>query len=91
VAEAAAAATPSVVVAGEDNAAAELVVAGVNGAISDDVSAAALGGAILRVLRGGRRLRESTLAWFDAERVDRGLGRSVDELLDRLAMLERSP
>ena len=91
VAEAAAAATPSVVVAGEDNAAAELVVAGVNGAISDDVSAAALGGAIVRVLRGGRRLRASTLAWFDAERVDRGLGRSVDELLDRLAMLERSP
>ncbi|WP_342000896.1 glycosyltransferase family 4 protein [Microbacterium sp. LWH7-1.2] len=82
--EAAAAATPSVVVAGDDNAAVELVEPGVNGAIATDVSAAALGEAIVRVVSAGAALRASTLAWFERERVERGLGRSVDELLRRL-------
>lgn len=84
VAEAAAAATPSVVVAGDDNAAAELVEPGVNGAIAVDASAAMLGDAIVRVVSAGEPLRASTLAWFERERVERGLGRSVDELLRRL-------
>jgi glycosyltransferase involved in cell wall biosynthesis len=84
VAEAAAAATPSVVVAGEDNAAAELVVPDVNGAIAADASAASLGDAIVHVVRAGRRMRESTLAWFERERVEHGLARSVDDLLGRL-------
>jgi glycosyltransferase involved in cell wall biosynthesis len=84
VAEAAAAATPSVVVAGEDNAAAELVVPDVNGAVAADASAASLGDAIVHVVRAGGRLRESTLAWFERERVEHGLARSVDDLLGRL-------
>ncbi|MDQ7878784.1 glycosyltransferase family 4 protein [Microbacterium sp. QXD-8] len=84
VAEAAAAATPSVVVAGDDNAAAELVEPGVNGAIAVDASAATLGDAIVRVVNAGKPLRASTLAWFERERVERGLARSVDELLRRL-------
>lgn len=84
VAEAAAAATPSVVVAGEDNAAAELVVPDVNGAIAADASAASLGDAIVHVVRAGGRMRESTLAWFERERVEHGLARSVDDLLGRL-------
>jgi glycosyltransferase involved in cell wall biosynthesis len=85
VAEAAAAATPSVVVAGEDNAAAELVVPDVNGAIAADASAAALGDAIVHVVRAGGRMRESTRAWFERERIEHGLARSVDDLLGRLA------
>ena len=89
VAEAAAAATPSVVVAGEDNAAAELVSSGVNGEIATDVSPTTLADAIVRVVRAGRALRESTLSWFERERVEHGLGRSVDELLERLGDRDR--
>ena len=85
VVEAAAAATPSVVVTGPDNAAADLVDPGINGEIADDASAEALGAAMVRALRAGRRMRESTLAWFERERVERGLARSVDELLTRLS------
>ena len=87
VAEAAAAATPSVVVAGEDNAAAELVRDGVNGAVAADVSPHVLADAITRVVRAGAPLRESTLEWFRAERADHGLDRAVDRILERYAAL----
>lgn len=90
VAEAAAAATPSVVVAGEDNAAAELVTTGVNGEVATDASPTTLGDAIVRVVRAGGPLRASTLAWFGRERVERGLSRSVDELLGLLEEVART-
>ena len=64
VVEAAARATPSVVVAGEDNAAAELVVEGVNGAIAPRADAEAIADAIVRVAEGGFALRERTAAWY---------------------------
>ncbi|WP_426519819.1 glycosyltransferase family 4 protein [Diaminobutyricibacter sp. McL0618] len=83
VAEAAAGGTPSVVVAGQDNAAAELVHDGVNGFIARSASAADLGSAILAALDGGEALRESTLDWFARARETQNLGRSVDELLAR--------
>lgn len=89
VAEAAAAATPSVVVAGEDNAAAELVEHAVNGRVAADASPAVLGAAIVEVIRAGAELRRSTLAWFQRERVQRGLGRSIDELLVRAGLSRR--
>jgi glycosyltransferase involved in cell wall biosynthesis len=89
VAEAAAAGTPSVVVAGDDNAAAELIVEGVNGTVAASVDAEVLGEAIARVVTAGAPLRRSTLDWFSRERVERGLGRSVDELLRRTG-LDRS-
>lgn len=82
VAEAAAAATPSVVVAGEDNAAAELVRDGVNGFVADDRSAERLGDAIADAVLAGRALRESTLAWFERAACEHGLAGSVDELLE---------
>jgi glycosyltransferase involved in cell wall biosynthesis len=69
VVEAAARGTPSVVVAGEDNAATELIVDGVNGAIAARGDAEDLSEAILRVHRGGLALRESTASWF-AENAD---------------------
>ncbi|MRG60570.1 glycosyltransferase [Agromyces sp. CFH 90414] len=87
VAEAAAAATPSVVVAGEDNAAAELVVDGVNGEVAADASPRVLGDAIARVVLAGEPMRRSTLAWFEQARSEHGLARSVDELLARAAAL----
>jgi glycosyltransferase involved in cell wall biosynthesis len=64
VVEAAARGTPSVVVAGPENAAMELVEDGVNGAVAADPSAQSLADAIVRVVESGRPLRESTAHWF---------------------------
>ena len=61
--EAAAVGVPSIVVAGEDNAATEWVVPGVNGFVAPSASADALASAILAVHAGGDRLRASTAAW----------------------------
>ena len=77
VVEAAARGTPSVVVAGEDNAATELVSEGENGAIAASDSPEDLAAAILRVVEAGPALRESTASWF-ARNADRlRLGGSV--------------
>jgi glycosyltransferase involved in cell wall biosynthesis len=65
--EAAAAGTPSVVVAGPDNAAAELIEEGVNGYVAASVDE--LPDAIVRVIRGGAELRRRTADWF-ATRAD---------------------
>jgi glycosyltransferase involved in cell wall biosynthesis len=62
--EAAAAGTPSVVIAGADNAATELVEEGVNGFVAPDASPDVVADAIVRVHAGGERLRDSTAAWF---------------------------
>jgi glycosyltransferase involved in cell wall biosynthesis len=62
--EAAFVGTPSVVVAGPDNAAVELVEPGVNGFIASSVAPADLAAAILRVCEEGAALRASTTAWF---------------------------
>jgi glycosyltransferase involved in cell wall biosynthesis len=64
VVEAAARGTPSVVVAGEDNAATELIEEGVNGTIAQSAGAEALAEAIVRVRDAGPALRQSTAAWF---------------------------
>lgn len=83
VAEAASAGTPSVVVAGPDNAAAELVRDGVNGEVAATVDGPVLGAALVRVIEAGRPLRETTLDWFRSGRIERGLAKSVDEILAR--------
>lgn len=70
VVEAAARATPSVVVAGEDNAATELIDEGVNGAIAASSDPRAIADAIVRVHAGGLPLRQSTARWF-AENAER--------------------
>jgi glycosyltransferase involved in cell wall biosynthesis len=64
VVEAAARATPAVVVAGPDNAATELVSEGENGFVARSASADDLAAAIVRVHRAGFALRESTARWF---------------------------
>lgn len=91
VAEAAAAGTPSVVVAGPDNAAAELIDDGVNGRLAADAGADELGSAIVDVVLAGDAMRQSTLEWFQRERVERGLRRSVDVLLARISELNGDP
>ncbi len=71
VVEASAHATPSVVVAGEDNAAVELVEEGVNGVIAQSAEPEAVAEAIVRVHEAGMAMRESTARWFaqNAERL----------------------
>lgn len=89
VVEAAARGTPSVVVAGEDNAATELIVDGVNGALAERADAEALAAAIVRVADAGQALRESTARWF-AENAERlSLERSLRVVLDSYAASAR--
>jgi glycosyltransferase involved in cell wall biosynthesis len=64
VVEASARGTPSVVVAGEDNAAAELIVEGVNGVLAPSADPEAIAAAIATVARGGLQMRQSTAAWY---------------------------
>jgi glycosyltransferase involved in cell wall biosynthesis len=70
VVEASARATPSVVVAGEDNAAPELVEDGLNGFVSPNPDASTIADAIVRVYEAGIAMRESTAVWF-AENAER--------------------
>ncbi len=64
VVEAAAKGTPSVVVAGPDNAATELIAEGVNGYVAASAQPQDIAEAIVRVAEGGIDLRRSTAAWF---------------------------
>lgn len=81
VVEAAARGTPSVVVAGEDNAATELVAEGVNGFVAASADAESIAEAILRVHRAGQALRESTASWFAANAGQLSLESSLDAVL----------
>jgi glycosyltransferase involved in cell wall biosynthesis len=71
VVESAARGVPSVVVAGPDNAATELVEENVNGFVSPSVRAEDLACAFVQVAQSGEALRGSTLEWFrnNAERL----------------------
>jgi glycosyltransferase involved in cell wall biosynthesis len=64
VVEAAARGTPSVVVAGEDNAATELIEEGVNGTVASGPDPQAIAEAIVRVHEAGPAMRETTAAWY---------------------------
>ena len=64
VVEAAALSTPSIVVAGEDNAAVELIVDGVNGLIVSRSDASVIADAIVQVHEAGLAMRERTAQWF---------------------------
>jgi glycosyltransferase involved in cell wall biosynthesis len=85
VVEAAARGTPSVVVAGADNAATELIEEGINGTVAPHADPQALADAIVRVHEAGIALRESTAAWFtdNAERLS--LEHSLALVLDSYA------
>jgi len=64
VVEASAHATPSIVVADEDNAATELVADGVNGVVVQSADPEAIAAAIVLVHEAGLAMRESTARWF---------------------------
>ncbi len=63
--EAAAKGTPSIVVAGEDNAATELIEEAVNGFVAADASPEAIADAIVAIHEAGFALRGSTAKWFN--------------------------
>ena len=81
VVEAAALGTPSVVVAGPDNAATELVEEGVNGYVAPSASPEDLAAAIERVHADGQALRERTAAWFRANARRLSLESSLETVL----------
>ena len=85
VVEASAHATPSIVVAAEDNAATELVDEGVNGMVVTSADPEAIADAIVRVHEAGQALRESTARWF-AENAERlSLESSLEQVLESYA------
>lgn len=80
--EAAAQGTPSIVVAGEDNAATELVQPGENGFIAPSDSAQDLAEAIWRVHDGGAELRARTAGWFATNIKQLSLQTSLERVTD---------
>jgi glycosyltransferase involved in cell wall biosynthesis len=81
VVEASAHATPSIVVAGEDNAATELVEDGVNGVVVASAEPAAIADAIVRVHEAGPALRESTAGWYAEHAGELSLESSLERVL----------
>ncbi len=82
VVEAAARATPSVVLAGEDNAATELIAEGVNGKIARGSDPQAVADAIVEVHEAGIALRESTARWFAEHAEQLSLESSLRKVLE---------
>jgi glycosyltransferase involved in cell wall biosynthesis len=82
VVEAAARGTPSVVVAGEDNAATELIEEGVNGTIAQRADPESVADAIVRVHDAGMALRQSTVRWFSENAELLSLESSLRTVLD---------
>jgi glycosyltransferase involved in cell wall biosynthesis len=85
VVEAAARGTPSVVVAGQDNAATELIDEGVNGTVALHADAESSAAAIVRVSDAGMALRESTSSWFAANAEGLSLEHSLKRVLESYA------
>jgi glycosyltransferase involved in cell wall biosynthesis len=75
--EAAAAGTPSVVVAGPENAATELIEPGVNGFVATSREPDELAGLIVASVRGGEPLRRSTLDWYARHREELSIAGSL--------------
>jgi glycosyltransferase involved in cell wall biosynthesis len=80
VVEAAAAGVPSIVVRGDENAAAELIEEGVNGFIAPSDTPEDLAAGIVRVYEAGSPLRESTREWFAANAERLSLSASIEEV-----------
>jgi glycosyltransferase involved in cell wall biosynthesis len=76
---------PAIVVAGEDNAAPELLSEGKNGFVAPSAEPGDLGAAIVRVGEGGRELRESTLAWFRSNAARLSLESSLTSVVEAYA------
>ncbi len=78
VVEAAAKGVPSIVVAGADNAATELIEDGINGFVVPTASPEDIAGAIVRVQGAGPALRDSTARWFAEHAAELSITSSVE-------------
>jgi glycosyltransferase involved in cell wall biosynthesis len=78
VVEAAARGTPSIVVAGPENAATELIEPGVNGFIATSRDPVELAEAIAAAVEAGELLRIATLDWFDSHRKELSISSSLE-------------
>jgi glycosyltransferase involved in cell wall biosynthesis len=90
VVEAAAAGTPSVVVAAPDNAAVELVDEGENGFVAPSARPEDLARAIARVHAAGPALRASTAEWFGRNARRLSLASSLDRVAEAYATSRNS-
>lgn len=84
VVESCAVGTPVVLVAGADNAAAELVENGVNGAVAASVAPQSLGSALVDVVTAGEGLRRSTRAWYEAASRSNTIRAAATQIRSRL-------
>jgi glycosyltransferase involved in cell wall biosynthesis len=82
VVEAAARGTPSVAVAGEDNAATELIAEGVNGTVAPRSDAESIADAIVRMHEAGVAMRQSTARWFAENERSLSLESSLEAVLE---------
>ena len=82
VVEASAAGVPAVVVAGEDNAAVELIEVGRNGFVASRPDAGAVSAAIIQCWRSGAAIRAATREWFAENAARLSLQHSLDEVID---------
>jgi glycosyltransferase involved in cell wall biosynthesis len=81
VVEAAAKGTPSVLVAGPDNAAAELIEDDVNGFVAQDAEPETLAAAIIRIHEAGEALRATTADWYRRNQEALSIDSSLDKVL----------
>lgn len=81
--------TPAVVVHALDNSAVELVDEGVNGFIAASTAPHHLGASIVMAIHQGRRLRETTFAWFSKAVLTRTVSAAAEQLLVRLVSATR--
>jgi glycosyltransferase involved in cell wall biosynthesis len=79
--------TPSVVVAGPDNAAAEFIEDGRNGFIAASAEPQALGDAIVRAVEGGDALRKSSFDWYDENKPSLSIDDSIAKIEAAYAQL----
>lgn len=79
--EAASHGTPSILVAGPDNAATELISEGENGYVAPSAIASDLAAEIARVRGGGMALRLTTAKWFAAHVAELSLSTTLDVLV----------
>jgi glycosyltransferase involved in cell wall biosynthesis len=81
VVEAAAHGTPSIVIAGPDNAAVELIEPGVNGFVCASSDPQAIAEEIVHAYEAGIRLRESTARWYERHAHELSLESSLQRVL----------
>jgi glycosyltransferase involved in cell wall biosynthesis len=82
--------TPSIVVAGEDNAATELIEEGVNGFVVPAADPLKIADAIVRASDAGMALREKTAAWFERNAHSLSVEASVQAVLESYSRSARS-